>query len=1159
MQNTPIGNVAPSTAIFTSESVSGNSTVNALTVNSSATVGTTLSAAAGIQATAIGNVTAAAGTFTALTGTSFNTNGNATVNGLAVNTSITAVTTISAFGGLQATPIGNVAPSTAIFTSESVSGNSTVNGLTVNTSVSAITTLSALGGIQNTPIGNATASTGQFTTINTTGNTTVSGLQVNLSATVGTTLGVLGTLTGTTINAATIGNSGAVFTGASYTATNSFNGPLNGTLGSAGGNTAIVSTLSASSNATVNGLTVNNSATVGSTLGVTSNIIGGGYISANNQVIIQAPSPSAEGAQIVMAWANTSGLTGQGNSTWNIDVDNVANLRLFYQDAAGSTAVPFKITSSPGVGNIYMPGNIFVGGYFYSNGTAFSGGGGSGTPGGTSGQLQYNNGGSFAGATNFTYASATGNVSANALTINNSATVGSTLGITGNVTAGNVTAGIIAATDNGNGTNFKVGDDIWIGDIDVANTLRLTGQQDGTQGYIVFGNTNQLTLGRSGSGALTYQGGFTAQGGVQNTPIGNATASTGQFTTIGATGTFTGTTINAATIGNAAAVFTGATYYASGNYYGILGSATNANAATVTTLSANGNATVNGLTVNTSGVFTTTVQAAGGLQATPIGNVVGQASTGSFTTITANGNLTVAAITSNGTITATTIGAATIGNASAVHTGATYTATNSFNGPHNGTLGSAGGNTAIVSTLSASGTATVNALISNTTLATSTSVTSGSLITGTVNANANATVNALTVNTSGVFTTTLQAAGGIQATPIGNVTASTGQFTTASATGNVTGAALTSNTSITAITTLSALGGIQNTPIGNVTPSTALFTTVGASSNVTASALTVNNSATVGTTLGVTGAGIIYGGIQNTPIGNVTPSTAIFTSESVSGNSTVSALTINNSATIGTTLGVTGNARVGNILASGFFYSNGTAFTSGGGISYTSSASPPASPSAGNFWYDTSTDILFEYQNDGTNTVWVDLSSGTWYANATLTGTTLTVSGISTLTGNVNTNNIMPTSNASANIGSGALSYNTIFAKATSALYADLAEKYLSDADYTPGTVLIFGGNAEVTVTTQEHDTRVAGVVSTDPAYLMNSNSRGIPLALTGRVPCQVLGPVAKGDLLVTSTIAGVAQKINLSKYIPGCVIGKSLENIYTEEIKMIEIAVGRF
>jgi hypothetical protein len=126
---------------------------------------------------------------------------------------------------------------------------------------------------------------------------------------------------------------------------------------------------------------------------------------------------------------------------------------------------------------------------------------------------------------------------------------------------------------------------------------------------------------------------------------------------LGVVGTLTGTTINAATIGNTSATHVGAGYYASTAVYGVLGGATTANAATVTTLSANGNATVNGLTVNTSGVFTTTLQALAGMQLTPIGNVVGMASTGSFTTITANGNITASAMTVNNSVTiGTTLG-----------------------------------------------------------------------------------------------------------------------------------------------------------------------------------------------------------------------------------------------------------------------------------------------------------------------------------------------------------------------------------------------------------------------------------------------------------------------------------------------------------------------
>ena len=132
-------------------------------------------------------------------------------------------------------------------------------------------------------------------------------------------------------------------------------------------------------------------------------------------------------------------------------------------------------------------------------------------------------------------------------------------------------------------------------------------------------------------------------------------------------------------------------------------------------------------------------------------------------------------------------------------------------------------------------------------------------------------------------------------------------------------------------------------------------------------------------------------------------------------------------------------------------------------------------------------------------------------------------------------------------------------ATATSARYADLAEIFQPDGEYAPGTVVVFGGQKEITVTDVSHDTRVAGVVSTNPAYLMNNGTVGSPVALTGRVPCQVRGPVSKGTLLVTSITPGVAEALNDSMFRPGCVIGKSLEIILDDSIQTVEIAVGRF
>ena len=148
------------------------------------------------------------------------------------------------------------------------------------------------------------------------------------------------------------------------------------------------------------------------------------------------------------------------------------------------------------------------------------------------------------------------------------------------------------------------------------------------------------------------------------------------------------------------------------------------------------------------------------------------------------------------------------------------------------------------------------------------------------------------------------------------------------------------------------------------------------------------------------------------------------------------------------------------------------------------------------------------------------------------------------------------------NIGSSALYFNTVFAKATSAQYADLAEMYCADSNYTPGTLVEFGGKQEVTATTESHSTRVAGIISTNPSYLMNSTlecENAVAVALTGRVPCQVVGAIQKGDRLVASGLhKGVATGLDMSQYQPGCIIGKALEEYNSLEPGVIEVAVGR-
>ena len=152
--------------------------------------------------------------------------------------------------------------------------------------------------------------------------------------------------------------------------------------------------------------------------------------------------------------------------------------------------------------------------------------------------------------------------------------------------------------------------------------------------------------------------------------------------------------------------------------------------------------------------------------------------------------------------------------------------------------------------------------------------------------------------------------------------------------------------------------------------------------------------------------------------------------------------------------------------------------------------------------------------------------------------------------------------NGVGNIGSSDTRFNQVFALATSAQYADLAEKYTADADYVPGTVLEFGGDQEVTATTTSHSPRVAGIVSTLPSYIMNDGLVGdhtAMVSLTGRVPCLVQGPIAKGDRLVASAVVGHAQRLDPAQYEPGCIIGKALEDYPSTSIGTIEVAVGRF
>ena len=157
--------------------------------------------------------------------------------------------------------------------------------------------------------------------------------------------------------------------------------------------------------------------------------------------------------------------------------------------------------------------------------------------------------------------------------------------------------------------------------------------------------------------------------------------------------------------------------------------------------------------------------------------------------------------------------------------------------------------------------------------------------------------------------------------------------------------------------------------------------------------------------------------------------------------------------------------------------------------------------------------------------------------------------------------NITPSANVTYNVGSATSNFNYIYAvtfagTSTTAKYADVAECYEADDNYEPGTVVIFGGSNEVTVCNEDASASLAGVISTNPAYLMNSDINVVypaEVALLGRVPTKVKGPIKRGQMLV-GTINGMARA-ELNPKI-GTVIGKALQD-FEGDTGVIEVVIG--
>lgn len=134
------------------------------------------------------------------------------------------------------------------------------------------------------------------------------------------------------------------------------------------------------------------------------------------------------------------------------------------------------------------------------------------------------------------------------------------------------------------------------------------------------------------------------------------------------------------------------------------------------------------------------------------------------------------------------------------------------------------------------------------------------------------------------------------------------------------------------------------------------------------------------------------------------------------------------------------------------------------------------------------------------------------------------------------------------------------YGTAASAKYADLAERYASDKAYEHGTVVCLGGSQEITASSQPGDENVFGVISTNPAYLMNAehpSDTNPAVAMSGRVPCKVVGVVSKGERLMASSLEGVACPW-IRSYGHLAIIGRSLVDKTSHGVELIEIVVGK-
>jgi hypothetical protein len=301
----------------------------------------------------------------------------------------------------------------------------------------------------------------------------------------------------------------------------------------------------------------------------------------------------------------------------------------------------------------------------------------------------------------------------------------------------------------------------------------------------------------------------------------------------------------------------------------------------------------------------------------------------------------------------------------------------------------------------------------------------------------------------------------------------------------------------------------------------------------------VSNALTVGTTISstgnITGANLVTGGIV-TATGNITGGNIV-----TAGQANVNRITVSGNVNAGNLrtdglVSAAGNITSAANVAGQFFIGNGSQLT---GLSLGVSVT--------------------KFVN-GTTEGNVGVSGGNinFNVNSVANVAVITDSGV-IVTGLTAPSIEKSGSNAVGNIGSSSNYFNRVFATATTALYADVAERFAADEVMEPGTVVELGGTKEITRATGELSEQVFGVISTNPAFTMNGGAgeddTHPAVAMTGRVPVKVVGYVNKGDRLVSAG-NGIARAAQPGEATAFNVIGRSLVDKSTPESGTIEAIV---